>query len=260
MSYLIHADISNLSLEILRNRNLGTSPQDRVINLLVDNLDTNEIWFPAFNYDFATSKVFNPNQDKIQVGAINDHVMKLSNSRRTFTPIFSYTGLGKLLTPIKKRIYKPFSEDSELSTLLQKNSKIIFLGAPFSSLTFIHYVEESKNIGYRYVKKMNGYLKLKNELYETALEWKVRPEGQKLNYDWNKINRDLISDGILQRYNAFGEHSYIMKLSSCFEYIGEKIENDPYYLLDNDTRSWVETKMQELQRPFQLNDFELGVN
>lgn len=260
MPYLVHTDISNLSLEILRNKDLGTSPQDRVLNLLFKNLKTNEIWFPAFNYDFATTKIFNPDEDRIQVGAINEQVMKLSNSSRTLTPIFSFTGLGELLTPIKKRLYTPFSQDSEMNTLLQQDSEVVFLGAPISSFTFIHFIEESKNIGYRYTKKINGYLKLKHELYETSLEWNVRPAGQKLNYDWDKITRELFSDGILRNYNSYGKHSYIMNLSNCFENLGNKIDNNPYYLLDNETRSWVEPKMRKLQRAFQLSDFEVGVN
>ena len=260
MPYLVHADISNVSLEILRNRNLGTSPQDRVINLLIKNLQTNEIWFPAFNYDFATTKVFNPDEDKIQVGSINKQVMKMNSSRRTLTPIFSFTGLGELLMPIKKSLYKPFSHDSELGTLLKEDSNVIFLGAPISSFTFIHFIEEAKNIGYRYIKRMDGQIKLQHELYKTALEWKVRPAKQKLHYDWSKITHELVSTGILQRYNTFGKNSYIMKLSNCYEAIGKKIEEDPCYLLDNETRNWVEPKMRKLQRSFHLSDFEIGVN
>lgn len=260
MPYLVHTDISNISLGILRNKNLGTSPQERVTNLLIKNLQTNEIWFPAFNYDFTSTKIFNPNEDKIQVGSINEQVMKISGSRRTLTPVFSFTGLGEILIPMKKRLYKPFSHDSEMGTLLQKDSDVIFLGAPISSFTFIHFIEEAKATGYRYTKRMNGHIKLKNELYETALEWKVRPIGYKLNYDWNKIINELVSTGILQKYDVFGEHSYIMKLSNCYEVIGKKIEEDPYYLLDSATRNWVEPKMRKLQRSFQLSDFEIGVN
>lgn len=260
MPYLVHTDISNVSLEILRNKNLGTSPQERVTNLLIKNLRTNEIWFPAFNYDFTTTKIFNPNEDKIQVGSINEQVMKISGSKRTLTPVFSFTGLGEILIPMKKRLYKPFSYDSEMGTLLQKDSDVIFLGAPISSFTFIHFIEEAKVTGYRYTKRMNGHIKLKNELYETALEWKVRPMGYKLNYDWNKIINELVSTGILQQYDVFGKHSYIMKLSNCYEVIGKKLEEDPYYLLDSATRNWVEPKMRKLQRSFQLSDFEIGVN
>jgi aminoglycoside N3'-acetyltransferase len=260
MPYLVHADISNVSLEILRNKNLGASPQDRVINSLMNNLHSNEIWFPAFNYDFTTTKVFNPSEDKIQVGSINEQVMKISNSRRTLTPIFSFTGLGEILTPIKKRLYKPFSLDSEMGTLLQKNSYVIFLGAPISSFTFIHFIEEAKDIGYRYTKRMSGHIKIKNELYETALEWKVRPMKHKLNYDWNKIIYELVSTGTLQHFEGFGKYSYIMKLSNCYEVLGKKIEENPYYLLDSETRSWVEPKIRKLQRSFKLSDFEAGIN
>lgn len=260
MPYLVHADISNVSLEILRNKSLGSLPQDRVINSLIRNLQTNEIWFPAFNYDFTTTKVFNPNKDEIQVGSINEQVMNMSNSRRTLTPVFSFAGLGELLRPIKKRLYKPFSHDSEMSSLLQKDSHVIFLGAPISSFTFIHFIEEAKNIGYRYIKRINGHIKLEHELYETALEWRVRPAKQKLNYDWSKITRELASAGILQRYHTFGKYSYIMRLSKCYEVIGKKIEKDPFYLLDTETRNWVEPKMRKLQRSFELSDFEIGVN
>lgn len=259
MPYLIHTDISNLSLEILRDKNLGISPQERVINLLIKELQTHEIWFPAFNYDFATSKVFNPDEDKIQVGSINQQVMKMSNSKRTLTPMFSFIGLGKLLSPIKKKVYRPFDQDSEMSILLQKNCEVIFLGAPIRSFTFLHFIEEEKDIGYRYVKRFVGQIKIKHELYETALEWKVRPAGNKLNYDWDKITQEVMSTGILRRFDTFGKHSYIMSLSNFCEVIGKKIDEDQYYLLDSETRKWVEPKIRELQRPFKLNDFEKSV-
>jgi hypothetical protein len=51
-----------------------------------------------------------------------------------------------------------------------------------------------------------------------------------------------------------------MKLSSCYEAIGKKIDNDPYYLLDQETRNWVEPKIRNFQRSFQISDFEIGVN
>jgi hypothetical protein len=134
------------------------------------------------------------------------------------------------------------------------------LGAPIRSFTFLHFIEEEKDIGYRYVKRFDGQIKIKNELYETALEWKVRPARNKFDYDWDKITQEVISAGILRRYNTFGKHSYIMRFSDYYEVVGKKIDDDPYYLLDSETRNWVEPKIQILQRPFILNDFEKGVN
>ena len=260
MPYLIHTDISNLSFEILRNKNLGLSPQDRVINLLINTLQTDEIWFPAFNYDFAMTKVFNPKKDKIQVGSINQHVMKMSNSIRTFTPMFSFIGLGKLLSPLKKKYYEPFSFDSEMGELLKTDSEVIFLGTSIKSFTFIHFIEEQEHLGYRYQKKMYGKIQLENESYETVLDWKVRPSKRYLGYDWGKISNELLSKNILRNYTPFGQNSYIMKLSNFYEVIKEKINNDPYYLLDSQTRKWVEPAIQNLQRPFQISDFENGLN
>lgn len=256
MKYLFHTDLSKVNFEILRNKKYGNSPQYRVINYLKHRLDTNEIWFPAFNYNFGKMKTFSPKNDTTNVGAINAAALKMANSVRTYTPIFSYVGFGKILVPKIKSLYKPFRLGSELDTLLNSDSEIIFLGADFSSFTFIHFIEEMSEINYRYNKKFEGFLWLNGKSYDTAVEFFVRPKGKKLRYDWTKIEFDLEKNGLLHTNKKIDSKHIALNMSSVYSFIEKQINLDPYYLLDTDTKSWIKEFIRLKKRMYSIKDFE----
>jgi aminoglycoside 3-N-acetyltransferase len=48
----------------------------------------------------------------------------------------------------------------------------------------------------------------------------------------------------------------LIKAADIVHFWVEKMQEDPLYLLDANTRAWVEPKLEELGRPFLLSDFE----
>jgi len=256
MSYLLHTDISQIDLNIIRDAKFGKSPQERAINFLKKELETDEIWFPAFNYDFGETKVFNPKSDEIQVGAINNEVRKMNGAIRTFTPVFSYTGFGKVLKPTIKIIYRPFSKESDLHDLLERKTEAIFFGAKLNTFTFIHYIEESNNINYRYDKNIKGVIVIGKESHMTTLAFKVRPASKKFSYDWTKIEYCLKEKKVLTETNNFGRNSFTINLSGALEVLTSEIKKDPYYLLDQTTKEWINIEIKKMNRPFVITDFE----
>jgi aminoglycoside N3'-acetyltransferase len=256
MVYLVHTDISRIDLGILRNSKYGAQPQERVKNYIEQHLNCKELWFPAYNYEFGQTRKFNPAKDGTSVGAINTAALNMPNAVRTFTPIYSHVGFGDVLTPRIKEIYKPFDTGSEFQELLIADTDVLFLGATFSSFTFLHYIEEVNKVDYRYLKTINGILEIKGENYKTSLVLKVRPLGRTLNYDWKKIEEDLSKNNIIRTDTRIATKNMILKMSESLNLITKRIESDPYYLLDSETKEWVKPLIKEKNRPFLLKDFE----
>jgi len=256
MAYLLHTDISQIDLSIIRDSKLGKFPQVRAINFLKRKLNTDEIWFPAFNYKFGETGIFNPEIDEIQVGVINNEVRKMSQAVRTFTPIFSHVGFGKILKPTIKITYEPFSKESDLHDLLERETEAIFFGAKLNSFTFIHYIEETNNINYRYGKNIKGVIVIGQESYMTTLTFKARPANKTLCYDWAKIENCLNEKKVLTKKNILGINSFTINLSGALEVLTYEMKKDPYYLLDQTTKKWVSTQIEKINRPFIITDFE----
>jgi len=259
MVYLISTDISKLDTKILKDIRLGESFQERVIKFLKINLNTNEIWFPAYNYDFSQTGIFNPQTDTVHVGAINSTAVIMPDSIRTLTPIFSYVGFGNILEPTLKNLYNPFNLGSELEILLNHDASMLFLGTEINSFTFLHYIEEFKNISYRYAKSISGQIHIGKQFYNTVVKFKARPKNNYFHYDFLKIENDLKQAGAMRTKSPFGENKLI-KLSDAFEIVGTKIDNDPFYLLDYKTKTYVSALINKLGRPFLISDFEEKTN
>lgn len=260
MVNFVHTDISQIDLRILRDRKYGNKPQTRAINYLIQRLNNEELWLPAYNYDFGKNKIFDPKLDGTSVGAINTEVLKMPNSIRTYTPIYSSVGFGKILRPKIQNIYNPFNEDSEMHSLLSHDADVIFFGAKLNSFTFIHYIEELNNIDYRYVKKIAGELYVDQKFYTASVELKVRPIGKYFSYDWEKIENDLIKDKIIRPLNEISNNTFAVSMADSLSYITKKLKSDPYYLLDRRTKEWIIPMVAEIKRPFKIEDFEEIIN
>jgi aminoglycoside 3-N-acetyltransferase len=180
----------------------------------------------------------------------------MPNSIRTYTPIFSYVGFGKMLEPKIKDLYKPFDSGSELHALLNSDADVLFYGASISAFTFIHYIEEQNHIEYRYTKKINGVLQVNEKFHTTSVELKVRPLGKTFNYDWRKIENDLKESKILRSIKNGENENSIFKLSESMTFITKQLKLDPYYLLDQQTKEWVNRLLNQMKRPFLMEDFE----
>ncbi len=252
----MHTDISQIDLKILRDKKYGDKLQTRAINYLIQLLDSEEIWLPAYNYDFGRSRTFNPKLDGTSVGAINAEVLNMTNSIRTYTPMYSCVGFGNILKPKIQKIYNPFNEGSELHNLLFHDANVVFLGAKLNSFTFIHYIEELNNIDYRYLKKIVGELYIDQESYVTTLELKVRPKGKYLRYDWVKIENDLNENKIIRPLKKISNNTFALNMADTLSHITKRLKSDPYYLLDCQTKEWIIPMIAGLKRPLLVEDFE----
>jgi len=81
--------------------------------------------------------------------------------------------------------------------------------------------------------------------------------GRTLRYDFSRLQADLLGEGIVSVVDFGGR----LVAQACaarvlVDYWADRIREDPFYLLDGESRSWAEPFYESRQRRFLLEDFE----
>ena len=93
---------------------------------------------------------------------------------------------------------------------------------------------------------------------KVSLDYHVSPLNPRVEYDWEKIYQDLLKENLIFEYKIFGNVNYITLLSikNVSDYWINKLKNDPFYFLNEESKKWVIPKVNKLGRGFVLTDFE----
>jgi aminoglycoside N3'-acetyltransferase len=193
--------------------------------------------FPAFNYEYGKTRVFDVDNDPVQVGALPEWVRQRSEFFRTEVPFFSV--LSKTELPLQSvEIINPFGKQSVFQWLVDHDGTLMLFGAGVQSLTFIHYVEEivGKPV-YRYEKKFPGTIVKGGSSRPCNLCMHVRPIGVHLDYDWPRLEIELCNARVLH-VAKYSRDIKWMKARQLLEFWGSNVARDPFYLLDDRSRSY----------------------
>jgi aminoglycoside N3'-acetyltransferase len=220
-------------------------------------LPTSPLLIPTFNYDFCKNGLYDRVQSPCQVGALGEYFRQRYPQSRTLTPIFNF---------VVKRATQDFQlapslhvlgKDSLFKTLSDQDGFVLFLGADFSTNTYLHYIEECNNIGYRYIKTFSG--KVIDELESTPLTvyYRVRPLiPQAIVYDFPRLLEDAKKMQIVKQCKIGHGELLFYKARELLQFWSEKIQKNEFYLLTPDS----EKKVGELRKskgyPFKLELFE----
>lgn len=212
------------------------------------------IFLPYFNYDFPKSKFYDVRLSKSEVGIIPNAFSDQKDYLKSFDPMFSLIGnnmKNKFTDYID--IVESFKEDGIFSILNNKDSGILFYGAKFSSAVIIHYVESLMNIPYRYYKEIHGQTLYKEEKKSLIFRSHFRPLNSYFDYDWKRIEEDLLDNQILQYVSKY---CLFVNASKLVNFWSEMIRIDQFYFLDLPSKEWVIPRIEKLGRPFNVEDFE----
>jgi aminoglycoside 3-N-acetyltransferase len=217
-----------------------------------------KIIMPSFNYDFCKGITYNLKGSESQVGTLSEYFRKNRATWRTSIPVFNFSGIGDNPLPNKYGKIDPFDESSLFGFLHNNKGILMHYGSGFHTSTLIHYVERISNqLIYRYNKVfLSQTIDVDGVSHDCDLIYHVRPMGYKLDYDWNKIEKDLIENNIIEKHKEKRTQILIGRIDKIVDFWLECLNNNSFYFLDKDTRKWVETKFNSLNRPFKLTDFE----
>jgi aminoglycoside 3-N-acetyltransferase len=252
---LVHTDIARLDRKIFRNLESVSEITNSAINYLSEIAKSREIWLPAFNYSFAESRIFDVLNDVSDVGIINETLRTYENFKRSEIPIFSLirNQSEPLQIGLNNTVTKPFGSNGEFAEIFNLKGDIIFFGAHFHSLTYLHRVEEEAGIKYRYLKHFLGEVQIGDIRKKVDLAFLVRPKGLNLQYDWEKMYLEISRAKLI---SALGHNVFSINVSELHDFLLQRILVDELWMLTPDSMQSVEEMRKTLGRNYEIGDFE----
>ena len=251
---LVHSDLmQGFSIPFKSRNTFLSSHMDELLSLKRDL----NIWMPSFNYNFCRGEIYNIDTTPSQVGNLSEYFRKEVAEWRTHIPVFSFAGTGE--EPVLKfsETIDPFGSESAFHELFQRNAVMIHYGSQFKTSTVIHYAERMSGVlSYRYDKLFPGKIISSSMEKDVEFNFHVRPMGKHLDYDWQKIESDLIRNGILFVYQQDNSKIQMCSIRDLVSYWISRIQQHPLYLLDAESKQWVEPMLNKLGRSFRIDDFE----
>jgi len=253
---LIHSDILQ-GFEIPYNKDREALLISHVQEIRSLNANLN-IWMPTFNYDFCKGNNYSIKDSPSQVGVLSEYFRKNISDWRTQIPVFSFAGTGEKPILDMSGIIDPFGSHSAFQVLYERDSLLMHYGSSIKATTILHYAERMSNhLCYRYDKLFYGkVIPISGKEIDVTFNFHVRPLGKHLDYDWNKIENDLLENNILFLYKEGSCRILLCKIKDLIDFWIERIIQNPLYLLDNESKTWVEPFLDKLGRPFLITDFE----
>jgi len=201
--------------------------------LLLYALNGRTALIPTFNYDFCRTGVYDVDQCSSQVGALSNYLRQKYRNTRTQTPVFHFCQLNTPTFSLSAAS-NCFGDTSTFAELVAQEGSIGFLGASFSSNTFLHHVEELADVGYRQHKLFPGTVKNKDRTTPVTLTYRVRPldPPDSVVYDWERLESDLHKQGILRATQLGTVRFQTLRASSLLEFWLQQLRRDPLYLLE----------------------------
>lgn len=253
-SVLIHTDLLKIGIT--------ASPQERLQicrdyqETIHDALNDNTILIPTFNYQFCKDRMFDRKHSPSQVGAFSDFCREQDYHLRTRTPVFNFVIYQNNSFSFKPS-HNVFGKESIFAELHRQDGFILFLGAEFAANTFIHYIEECHQVGYRYIKDFSGTLIDDNESTPITISYRVRPfMPSSIAYDWTKLTADAIKQSVLKSYPVGHGELLYYQTSHLFNLWSAKIKSDELYLLTRESQEVIRSLYNSKGYPLKIEMFE----
>ncbi len=231
--------------------------QESVIKFLseIASQSNSDLIFPAFNYDYGRKRVFDVRNDPVQVGALPEWVRSTQEYRRTEVPFFSF--LSKIdLGIATDKLINPFGVLSGFQWLVDNDATFLLFGTDLRSFTFIHYVEEHcGELLYRYKKNFPGTIVSNGLSRSCEFEMHVRPLGVYMDYDWPRLDSELRELKIIKCFNG-SPYILYLKARDILEFWGNRISDDPLYLLDSKSRAEFFSATAGCTKKVRLEEYE----
>ncbi len=223
-SLYVASDSTRLMVEMKRKYNLGSKQQrDEVLSALVDVLQETvgaegTLLFPVFSWMFCRGEGFDRRASLGEVGALNNWILKnRTDFLRTRHPLYSFMVWGRNANHLAGMDnVDAWGGDSPFAWLYCNGGKMLLLDVGLQrAFTFMHFVEESVRVPYRYFKNFRG-------------EYKDL-DGTKSIRSYTMYVRDLAISSQEYLPDSFLEAAGAMRGQSCGNFVLKVIDLEKAY-------------------------------
>lgn len=229
----IASDVTLLLCEAFKHGVKTMKARNEYLNELINTFqqavgNKGTLLFPIFSWDFCRGKAFNINESLGEVGSLNNWILQnRPDFVRTRHPLYSFLVWGQnapLLAALDN--IDAWGKDSPFAYLHYHGGKMLLFNVSLQrGFTFMHYVEQSVNVPYRYTKAFSGDY--------------IDAEGQKNKRVYNMYVRDLsinseeylpedflLSSGAMWEYKIGGQSLGIIDLGKAYDIVADNLLNN----------------------------------
>ncbi|MGB6632191.1 MAG: AAC(3) family N-acetyltransferase [Terriglobales bacterium] len=194
---------------------------------------------PTFSYSFTKEEPFDICNTPSAVGMVSERFRTRSGVRRTLDPIFSFAVRGRLAQELCTIPAKEcFGAESVFAALHRWNAQIVDLGCSMSrGGTFVHYVETSHGVDYRYKKVFSGIVISPDGLAsECSVVYNVRDLTRRSDADLRRLQKRLADDGKLRTVEIGRSRIMAVTANDLFDTAWKMLDEDPVSLIAEGAR------------------------
>jgi aminoglycoside 3-N-acetyltransferase len=177
----ISSDISNLAKNF-KERGVAFDVNSFIVELQ-QKVKEGTIIIPAYTDNLRNGDIFDYQKSKPTTGALSNRVGKRKDFARSFDPLHSAYVWGKWKTVILNLSDESaFGENSIFGLLAKENAKFIFIDVDLqNSFTFIHYLEQKRNVAYRKFYPVEIQIKNNNIVAPKLIQFHTKRMGISTN-------------------------------------------------------------------------------
>lgn len=175
---------------------------DTVVNAFLDVLGaTGTLVVPTFTFAHgrADDPIFDPHQDRSEMGAITEAVRTRPGARRSCHLLHSVAALGAQAETITA-VHGPsaWAADGPFWQLYELDARIVLLGVPYLRCTWFHVIEQLLQVRYRAWSEKRAWLRNADGQIEPLPTWMYRGNADFVGNDFNKLGAQLEAAGHVQ--------------------------------------------------------------
>lgn len=192
---------------------------------------------PTFTYSFTKKEPFNVQRSPSTVGALTEYFRTEPGIERTKDPLFSVALHGQktpLFSGTIQDRYDSYGKGSIFDLLYRYDAKIVFLGATVQSMTFLHYIEQSHGVPYRFKKIFRGTIVDGQKRYPATCTFYARYLSRNVETNTALFEKELRTKKLLREAHIGGGTIAVVSARDSFR-IG-------MHILDKDICSLLEKK------------------
>lgn len=219
----ISSDITKLALHF-KNEGVAFNP-DHFIDLLQQKLSHGTLIIPAYTDLLKNGSTFDRQRSKPTTGALSNRVFRRQDFVRTSDPLHSVFVWGKNSEEILALKDKStFGENSVFGYLHRVKAKMIIIDVHFqNSFTFVHYIEEKRNVSFR--KPYQWKIKMidQGEQHQREIVFYTKKPGFLVDLD--DLQSELIGSGVVLNKEILNVPVLIMDLGITGQAIEHYMDN-----------------------------------
>lgn len=188
------------------------------------------IVMPTFTYAFCKDAIYDWKKSPSEVGTLSEYFRTRPGVLRSLHPIFSVAASGPRAEELTSVDMDSFGPQSVFAKLNEVNAVILFVGATFQRCTFLHYVEQSHKIPYRFLKKFPGTVIDGKKRRKVEATYLVMPLRSKIENYNDPIEKILRRKKLLRSASVASGSILAVRAQDVFREGMRLFDRDPYAL------------------------------